>query len=148
MGLLTALLPVRLVVVIMWLGYAALSVVLTLFATRLYKDLQGPKRHARAVACITLVPVLGWVVVCLIQHRAVVLLRSHGIKTELFGTDQRVRQSLIMPICMHCGYDLTGTTGALCPECGTPHNGPNKTGSTPPSRPAHPGPLDPAPNDA
>ena len=33
-----------------------------------------------------------------------------------------LRESLVkvrIPICIHCGYDLTGNTTGVCPECGT-----------------------------
>jgi hypothetical protein len=35
-----------------------------------------------------------------------------SLRIELF--------SIGVPICIHCGYDLTGNTSGICPECGTP----------------------------
>jgi len=34
-----------------------------------------------------------------------------------------IRRELVgrgYPLCLHCGYDLTGNTSGVCSECGTP----------------------------
>jgi hypothetical protein len=33
-----------------------------------------------------------------------------------------------LPACLQCGYDLRGTAGGRCPECGTPVEGPAAAG--------------------
>ncbi len=51
--------------------------------------------------------------------------RGSHIVTLLFRSRirRRLREQLVakdVPVCLHCGYDLSGQTVARCPECGNP----------------------------
>lgn len=60
----------------------------------------------------------------------IVLAASWGFGTTWIGR-RRVQRALRLrllehgvPICLTCGYDLTGNTSGRCPECGTKANQP------------------------
>lgn len=47
-------------------------------------------------------------------------MRGAGLKPNLFGlTDDQIIRHFCSDRCQGCGYDLTGNTSGVCPECGT-----------------------------
>lgn len=60
------------------------------------------------------------ILLLLINRRATRVLRSLGVKVGLMGADlEAVRIALNPSLCRACGYNLTGNTSNVCPECGT-----------------------------
>ena len=42
----------------------------------------------------------------------------HRVRGHLRAYLEEAAKKERLPMCLHCGYDLTGNTSGLCPECG------------------------------
>jgi len=66
------------------------------------------------------IPFVDFLVLFVETMRGLRLLESHGVGIRQFGlADNAVVDVLMHPTCQNCGYDLTGNTIGVCPECGT-----------------------------
>lgn len=63
--------------------------------------------------CINLLLIIG------LNHRAIAVLREAGLTVGFMGVkDEEVTRLLARFTCRKCGYNLTGNTSGVCPECG------------------------------
>lgn len=65
-----------------------------------------------------LVPLLGLLVLLVVQNQATLLLKARGLRPGLMGVPPDELAILNANACQRCGYDLTGLEAVRCPECG------------------------------
>lgn len=71
-------------------------------------------------ALLTFIPFLNMVILFLANARAIETLKVAGIQVGVFGaSDTAARAAMEANLCKKCGYNLTGNTSGVCPECGT-----------------------------
>lgn len=70
-------------------------------------------------ALLLLVPYVNLIVLFAANRVATQILRETGLHIGIFGVDlQRLEWKLNTDLCDNCGYNLTGNTSGICPECG------------------------------
>ncbi|MCH8253158.1 MAG: hypothetical protein IID36_11960 [Planctomycetes bacterium] len=109
----------------MWIALAAMAVhlvmsVVLIVGVVLLLVAQG-NHILMVIACgILMVAPCGNLLVLLLVNMSVTrTLRRAGLRVGLLGVDPKEVERIINPgLCSSCGYDLTGNTSGVCPECG------------------------------
>lgn len=70
-------------------------------------------------AVLMFVPLVNFLLILAVNHRATILLRRHGVRVGLLGVGNEELVKLVEGVCRGCGYSLEGLVGGVCPECGT-----------------------------
>ena len=74
-----------------------------------------------AIACAAmLLPLIGLIVLLVVNGRATLFLRFAGSKVGLLGVSNREMHKLYAGACENCGYSTENLAGDRCPECGMP----------------------------
>jgi hypothetical protein len=112
--------------VILWtmaLAVLALGIASIVQTVRLEVAAGGNVVVAVLVGILMLVPLLGLILVAIINGRATGILRKHGARVGFLGVTKDEMRKLTIGCCPMCGYPtagLTNPTTPICPECGTP----------------------------
>ena len=108
-----------------WIRGAAMALQLVLYVVLIVGVvllLVAQGNHiAMVIACgILMVAPCGNLLVLLLVNMSVTrTLRRAGLRVGLLGVDPKEVERIINPgLCSSCGYDLTGNTSGVCPECG------------------------------
>ncbi|MFT3686753.1 MAG: hypothetical protein QM783_17835 [Phycisphaerales bacterium] len=72
---------------------------------------------------LMLVPIVGPILLVLVNTNATSLLNRNGVPVGFFGVTKQTMRTLVLGACPDCGYDVRGLPQPLCPECGAtlPH---------------------------
>lgn len=73
------------------------------------------------VAILLLAPCANLLILLLLVSGATRKLKKAGIRVGFMGANQDdVERAVNFELCKGCGYNLTGNTSGVCPECGRP----------------------------
>ncbi|MHC5109181.1 MAG: hypothetical protein ACYTHJ_04810 [Planctomycetota bacterium] len=77
------------------------------------------------VALLALAPCVQLLILLLVNRSVTATLKRAGLRVGFMGVNPDDLERLLNPdLCGSCGYNLTGNTSGMCPECGTPIVGP------------------------
>ena len=109
----------------MWIALAAMALQLVMYVVLIVGVvllLVAQGNHiAMVIACgiLMLAPCGNLLVLLLVNMSVTRTLRRAGLRVGLLGVDPKEVERIINPgLCSSCGYDLTGNTSGVCPECG------------------------------
>lgn len=69
---------------------------------------------------LMLIPLVGPLVLLVVNTNATALLQKNGVTVGFFGVTKDQMRKLVLGACPACGYDIRGLPAPKCPECGTP----------------------------
>jgi hypothetical protein len=76
------------------------------------------------VGVLMLVPIVGPLLLVLVNTNATGLLHRNGVRVGFFGVTSDTMRTLVLGACPGCGYDIRGLPELKCPECGAELNPP------------------------
>ena len=71
------------------------------------------------IGILMLAPCINLLMLLLVNSHVTRTLKAAGLHVGLMGVDpQELERIVNRDLCTHCGYNLTGNTSGVCPECG------------------------------
>ena len=107
------------IIAVMGVALLALGIASIVQTVRLEVAAGGNIVVAVLVGILMLVPLLGLILVAIVNGRATGILRKHGARVGFLGVTKDEMRKLTIGCCPMCGYPTAGLTNPTCPECGT-----------------------------
>ena len=109
----------ELLVILVMLGLLLIQILAIVQAFRLTRRMRASLLYPIIMLLGILMPLLGLIMLVIINNKANVLLKGAGVRVGLMGVPKSEYFKLMPGHCHMCGYDRHGLSLAgACPECG------------------------------